>query len=163
MKTLALILAICLPLAASVFIARRKDAKTWQHYALLTVLTIYVSILLLGVSGNLASFGYGDAKVEFVSQKVEEAKKLLEQLRNLANTTAELSALATQPRPIGRLQASVDYDREIRYYTTAKQKISELLKQAGRSENEIEKVVEPLTKEIQLLEVERAQEGKPKK
>ena len=160
MKTLSLILAVCLPLAAIAFLARRKDAKSWQHYALLTVLTIYVSILLLGVSGNLASFGYGDAKIEFVAQKVEEAKEVLAQIRKLAQTTGELSALATHPRPIGRLQASVDYDGEIRYYTTAKQKISELLRQAGRSESEIEKIVEALTKEIQLLEAERAKEGK---
>ena len=160
MKTFALIVAICLPLVTLVFLARRENAKSWQHYALLTVLTIYVSILLLGVSGNLASFGYGDAKVEFVSQKVEEAKKLLDQLHSLANTTAELSAMATQPRPIGRLSASVDYEGEIQYYTKAKQKISELLKQAGRTENEIEKIIEPLTKEIKLLETERAQERK---
>lgn len=136
--------------------------KQWQNYACLTVLVVFTSLVFGTLAGQVSSFGYGDAKVQGVSQKVEEAKKLLEEMRALANTTAELSVMATQPRPIGRLQASVDYDGEIRYYTTARQKISTLLKQGGRTESEIEKAVEPLTKEIQLLEAERKKEGQQK-
>jgi hypothetical protein len=83
MKTFALIVAICLPLAILFSLARRKDIKNWQHYGVLTALTIYCSILLLGVSDHLASFGYGDAKVEFVNQKVEEAKKVLKKVEKL--------------------------------------------------------------------------------
>jgi len=91
----------------------KKEMKQWQNYACLTVLVVFASLVFGTLAGQVTSFGYGDAKVQGVEQKVEEAKKLLEELRNLANTTAELSALATQPRPMGRLQASVDYDGEI--------------------------------------------------
>ena len=161
MKTLALVLAVAFPLAAIVFLAKCKATRSWQHYALLTVLTIYVSVLLLGVSGNLASFGYGEAKVEFVAKKAQEINDLVEQMRKLAQTTAEVSVMATEPRPVGRLPGTNYFGAEISHYTKAKEKIAELLRQAGRTESDIERLVEPLAKEIQQLEAERAKEEKP--
>jgi F0F1-type ATP synthase membrane subunit b/b' len=167
MKLLLTVVFAAIPILGMVvvgwLILRKSKADHWQSYACLTILVIFASLVFGTLAGQVTSFGYGDARVQGVEQKVEEAKKLLEELRNLASTTAELSALATQPRPIGRLQASVDYDGEIQYYTTAKQRISALLKQAGRSESEIQKIVEQHTKEIQLLEAERAQERRSDK
>lgn len=118
--------------------------KSWQHYTLLAVLAIYVSILCLGISGDLASFGYGDAKVEFVNKKVDEANKLAEEMQKLAKSTADLTVMNVKFSGLPRDAEEVE-DR----FRQIKKKTEELLKNARCSDEEIEKITSPIDEEIQ--------------
>lgn len=94
-KYIALFAAIGLPLFLFVVLLRRPNANSWQHYGLLIIVATYCSVLFLGVSGYLTSFGYGDARMEFIDRKVTEAQEILKRIEELRADVELTSAVAS--------------------------------------------------------------------
>ena len=112
-----------------IFQIHKRDLRGWQHYACLTSLVFLISILFLVGSGKVESFGLAGNTVKIVDQKLLEIQTLTEQNKKMATKTVYFVLRATS----GAI--TVGYDDK-----PAHESAVELLKAAGLSESEIQKV-----------------------
>jgi hypothetical protein len=127
-------LAIVVPfLGAFYFVHQIKGHKQpmWQNYGFLTSLIFLISLMFLVGSGSVQSFNVEGNSVEIVNQKLDQVKALTELNKSLAKQTVEL---------VNKVSSGT-IDSEGYHSEDALQIETNLLKTAGYSDSEIEKII----------------------
>ncbi len=149
LEIIALLLALGAPaICALMFFENKFQKDHWQGYACIGAMSAFAALMFLGSAGRLESVTFGSTRVEIL-RKVDEAKLIESNVKEIAAATARLSIRTIKLPP--DLMRTVDTEgmKEWHDHLIEIKKIaSTLFHLAGTSEEEIQKEMAPLDKQI---------------
>ena len=118
-----------------------KNPTQWKIYPCLIFMVILVSFIYLWQTGNIKEliFQYHDAKVQFITSKVQEINETEKRIKEIAELTCEL--IANNQAHANRITSSENINKLM---INARNKIEIILGKIGTSDKVQEKILQEL-------------------